>query len=134
MEIAAALTVGCLLMAIVLLPLIKGGLTSAQPLINAYKKMIKLARAKKLRVLGATLTPFGGYSTWTPERERVRQQVNQWIRTSKAFDGVLDFDRAVRDPEWPDQLHGSYDYGDRLHLSDAGRRKLAYTVRLSQLL
>ncbi|WP_214106744.1 SGNH/GDSL hydrolase family protein [Acrocarpospora catenulata] len=112
----------------------KGGLTSAAPLINAYKKMIKLAHAKKLRVLGATLTPFSGYSSWTPERERVRQQVNKWIRTSKAFDGVLDFDRAVRDPEFPEQLLGSYDHGDHLHLSDAGRRKLAYTVRLSQVL
>ncbi|GLW96500.1 SGNH/GDSL hydrolase family protein [Microtetraspora sp. NBRC 16547] len=111
----------------------RGEYTSAKPLIDAYKKMIKQAHAKKLRILGGTLTPFYGYSTWTEEREEIRQQVNVWIRTSKAFDGVIDFDQAVRDPGFPAQLAAEYDHGDHLHLSDAGRRRLAYTVRLSHL-
>ncbi|MEO3858796.1 SGNH/GDSL hydrolase family protein [Acrocarpospora sp. B8E8] len=112
----------------------KGELTSAKPLIEAYKKMIRLAHARKLRILGGTLTPFAGYQSWTPEREAIRQQVNRWIRTSRAFDGVLDFDKALRDPITPDQLRASYDHGDHLHLSDSGRRKLAYTVPLKQVL
>ncbi|WP_169808733.1 SGNH/GDSL hydrolase family protein [Microtetraspora niveoalba] len=111
----------------------RGEYTSAKPLIDAYKKMIKLARAKKIRILGGTLTPFYGYSTWTEEREEIRQEVNVWIRTSKAFDGVIDFDQAVRDPGFPAQLAAAYDHGDHIHLSDAGRRRLAYAVRLSQL-
>ncbi|MFF3667519.1 SGNH/GDSL hydrolase family protein [Microtetraspora malaysiensis] len=111
----------------------RGEYTSAKPLIDAYKKMIKLAHAKKLRILGGTLTPFYGYSTWTEEREEIRQQVNVWIRTNKAFDAVIDFDKAVRDPGFPAQLAAPYDHGDHIHLSDAGRRRLAYTVRLSQL-
>ncbi|MCC5578860.1 SGNH/GDSL hydrolase family protein [Microtetraspora sp. AC03309] len=111
----------------------RGEYTSAKPLIEAYKKMIKLAHAKKLRILGGTLTPFYGYSTWTEEREEIRQEVNAWIRTGKAFDGVIDFDKAVRDPAYPAQLAAAYDHGDHIHLSDAGRRRLAYTVRLSHL-
>ncbi|GAA0441731.1 SGNH hydrolase [Acrocarpospora corrugata] len=112
----------------------KGEVTSAKALVDAYKKMIKLAHARKLRILGGTLTPFAGYQSWTPEREAIRQQVNRWIRTSRAFDGVLDFDKALRDTEMPDQLRAAYDHGDHLHLSDAGRRKLAYTVSLKQIL
>ncbi|WP_204045054.1 SGNH/GDSL hydrolase family protein [Acrocarpospora phusangensis] len=112
----------------------KGELTSAKPLIEAYKKMIKEARARKLRILGGTLTPFAGYQSWTPEREAIRQQVNRWIRTSGAFDAVLDFDKALRDPHAPDQLRAAYDHGDHLHLSDAGRRKVAYTIPLKRIL
>jgi lysophospholipase L1-like esterase len=111
----------------------RGGYTSAKPIISAYKRLISQAHARKLRVLGATLTPFYGFGTWTPEREELRQQVNKWIRTSKAFDGVVDFDKAVRDPEFPDQLAPAYDHGDHLHMSDAGRRKLAYAVDLRRL-
>lgn len=111
----------------------RGYYTSAKPLISAYKTMIKKAHAKKLKMFGGTLTPFGSYPTWTEEREEIRQQVNAWIRTSKAFDGVIDFDRAVRDPDIPEQLSATYDHGDHLHLNDAGRRKLAYTVGLSRL-
>ncbi len=111
----------------------KGDYTSAAPLINAYKRLITLAHRQKVRVVGATLTPFYGYPAWSEEREAVRQQVNRWIRTSGAFDAVADFDAALRDPTYPDQLRASYDSGDHIHLSDAGRRKLAYSLRLSQI-
>ncbi|KAA9380765.1 SGNH/GDSL hydrolase family protein [Microbispora cellulosiformans] len=111
----------------------RGEYTSIKPLAYGYKRLIRLAHARKIKVVGATLTPFYGFGTWTPEREDVRLRLNQWIRTSKAFDGVLDFDKAVRDAEFPEQLAASYDSGDHLHLSDAGRRKLAYTVNLSAL-
>ncbi|MBP2707006.1 SGNH/GDSL hydrolase family protein [Microbispora sp. RL4-1S] len=111
----------------------RGAYTSPAPIVNAYKRLIREAHARKLRVLGATLTPFYGFGTWTPEREEIRQRVNAWIRTSRAFDGVLDFDKAVRDPAVPEQLIASYDSGDHLHMSDAGRRRLAYAVNLRLL-
>lgn len=111
----------------------RGYYTSAAPLINGYKQLIKMAHARKVRILGGTLTPFYGFGSWTPEREEIRQQVNKWIRTSGAFDGVIDFDKAVRDPDFPEQLAAPYDVGDHLHMSDAGRRKLAYAVDLRRL-
>ncbi|GII59147.1 SGNH hydrolase [Planotetraspora thailandica] len=111
----------------------RGSYTSAKPLINGYKKLIREAHAKKLKVIGATLTPFRGAGSWAREKERLRQQVNHWIRTSGAFDTVVDFDRAVRRPGAPDRLAPAYDSGDHLHLSDAGRRKLAYTIPLREL-
>ncbi|MBX6169509.1 MAG: SGNH/GDSL hydrolase family protein, partial [Thermobispora bispora] len=111
----------------------RGDYTSIKPIAYGYKRLIREAHAHKVKVLGATLTPFYGYSTWTPEREEIRQRLNKWIRTSGAFDGVLDFDRAVRDPAFPEQLALAYDSGDHLHLSDAGRRALAYAVNLRLL-
>ncbi|MEN3534278.1 GDSL-type esterase/lipase family protein [Microbispora sp. ZYX-F-249] len=111
----------------------RGDYTSIKPIVYGYKRLIREAHARKVKVLGATLTPFYGWSTWTPEREEIRQRLNAWIRTSKAFDGVLDFDRAVRDPEFPEQLALSFDSGDHLHLSDAGRRALADAVNLRLL-
>ncbi|MFC0861551.1 SGNH/GDSL hydrolase family protein [Sphaerimonospora cavernae] len=111
----------------------RGYYTSAAPLIDGYKRLIKMAHARKVRILGGTLTPFYGFGTWTEDREEIRQQVNKWIRTSGAFDGVIDFDKAVRDPEFPEQLAPAYDHGDHLHMSDAGRRRLAYVVDLRLL-
>ncbi|WP_030505570.1 SGNH/GDSL hydrolase family protein [Microbispora rosea] len=111
----------------------RGDYTSIKPLAYGYKRLIREAHARKVKVLVGTLTPFYGWSTWTPEREEIRQRLNEWIRTSKAFDGVLDFDRAVRDPEFPEQLAVSYDSGDHLHLSDAGRLALADAVNLRML-
>ncbi|WP_433500436.1 SGNH/GDSL hydrolase family protein [Sphaerimonospora sp. CA-214678] len=111
----------------------RGYYTSAAPLIDGYKRLIKMAHARKVRILGGTLTPFYGFGSWTQEREEIRQQVNRWIRTSGAFDGVIDFDKAVRDPDFPDQLAAQYDVGDHLHMSDAGRRRLAYAVDLRRL-
>lgn len=111
----------------------RGEYTSIKPLVYGYKRLIRAAHARKVKVLGATLTPFYGFGTWTPEREELRQRLNTWIRTSKAFDGVLDFDRAVRDPDFPEQLAVPYDSGDHLHLSDAGRLALADAVNLRML-
>ncbi|GAA1293508.1 SGNH hydrolase [Planotetraspora silvatica] len=111
----------------------RGSYGSATPLIDGYKKMIKAAHAKDLRVIGATLTPFHGFGSWTAKRERIRQQVNRWIRTGGAFDAVADFDKAVRDPRSPRRLARVYDAGDHLHMSDAGRRRLADAVVLREL-
>lgn len=111
----------------------RGEYTSVKPIVYGYKRLIREAHARKIKVLGATLTPFYGFGTWTPEREEIRQRVNAWIRTSGAFDGVVDFDKAVRDPQFPEQLAPSFDCGDHLHLSDAGRSALAEAVNLRAL-
>ncbi|WP_433832521.1 SGNH/GDSL hydrolase family protein [Actinoplanes sp. CA-015351] len=98
-------------------------------LIGAYRQIVLRAQACDLRVLGATLTPFGGniYDDVGGLRERSRQAVNAAIRAG-LFDGVVDFDAAVRDPATPRQLAAPYDVGDHLHLNPAGYGALAAAV------
>jgi len=106
----------------------------AADLIAAYQQIIVRAHAQGIRVYGATITPFGGnnpYDDPNGYREAARQEVNAWIRTSRQFDAVLDFDRAVRDPASPRQLNPAYDVGDHLHLTPAGYGVLASTVPAS---
>ncbi|MFC7382345.1 SGNH/GDSL hydrolase family protein [Sphaerisporangium rhizosphaerae] len=100
-------------------------------LIDAFCQMVIRAHALGIRVYGATLTPFGGNQAYDdPQgyREASRQAVNQWIRTSRRFDAVIDFDRAARDPADPRQLLPAYDVGDHLHLNPTGYQALADAV------
>lgn len=100
-------------------------------LIAAYDQIVTRAHAQGIRVYGATLTPFGGNTSYDDPaglREQARQRVNRWIRTGGRFDAVVDFDRAARDPEHPRQLLPALDTGDHLHLNPAGYRVLADTV------
>src|SRR5262249_41154517 len=89
-----------------------------------------------LRIYGATMTPFEGTvlpnrpNYWTPEGEIVRQAVNTWIRSSKEYDAVIDFDVAVRDPNNPTKVTPGYDSGDHLHPNDAGYQAMANAVDL----
>jgi lysophospholipase L1-like esterase len=106
--------------------------TAAQ-LISAEQQIAAQAHAHGLRVLGATVTAFGGSFLDTPQREAVRQALNAWIRTSRAFDGVLDFDRATADPADPHALRPAYDSGDHLHPDDAGCQAIADAVPLAAL-
>ncbi|MEU8703823.1 SGNH/GDSL hydrolase family protein [Streptomyces sp. NPDC048565] len=94
------------------------------------RALTERAHEKGLRVVGATLTPFQGYATWTPERNDVRLAVNKEIRSGRVFDGFIDFDRAVRDPYAPNRILPEYDSGDRLHFNDAGYRVLGRTIDL----
>jgi lysophospholipase L1-like esterase len=103
----------------------------AADLIAAYDQIIVRAHAQGIAVYGATLLPFGGntgYDDPAGVRETARQQVNEWIRTSRRFDAVIDFDRATRDPANPRQLLPAIDVGDHLHLNPAGYQLLADTV------
>jgi lysophospholipase L1-like esterase len=102
----------------------------AEDLAAGYLQLIARARLHGLRAIGATLTPFEGQAYYTPAREAVRQQVNNWIRTSGAWDGVADFDQALRDPAQPTRLHPAYDGGDHLHPNDAGYQAMAQAVPL----
>lgn len=105
---------------------------TAQDLIDAYVQMIRRAHAHGIRVYGGTIMPFEGFSAYfTPESEADRQTVNAWIRTSGAFDAVIDFDAIARDPTHPARLSATVDGGDHLHLSAAGYRIIADAIDLS---
>lgn len=104
---------------------------SAADLIAGYLQLIERARSRGVRIYGATLTPFEGAGYYTPEGEAKRQAVNQWIRTSGAYDAVIDFDAAVRDPNQPTKFLAKYDSGDHLHPGDAGYEAMAKAVNLA---
>lgn len=99
-------------------------------LIAAYQQIVDRAHAHDIQVYGATLLPFGGSGYDDPGglRESARQTVNRWIRTSRRFDAVIDFDAAVRDPADPRRLLAAADVGDHLHLNPTGYRMLAEAV------
>jgi lysophospholipase L1-like esterase len=104
---------------------------SAEDLIAGHKQLIERAHARGLRIYGATLTPFEGAAYYTAEGEAKRQALNEWIRTSKAYDGVIDFDRVTRDPNAPTKFLPAYDSGDHLHPGDAGYKAMGEAVDLA---
>jgi lysophospholipase L1-like esterase len=104
---------------------------TAPQLIQGLQQIIERAHQHGIRVIGATLTPFEGDGFYTAEGEAVRQQVNQWIRTSGAFDGVIDFDAAVRDPGHPTRFREEFQWGDYLHPDSAGYKAMAAAIDLS---
>ena len=95
---------------------------SAKELIEAYKTLIKQAHeAGIMKVYGATITAFKGNGWYSPYHEAARQEVNEWIRTSGEFDGVIDFDKLTRDPSDPERLKKELS-DDWLHLNAEGYR------------
>jgi lysophospholipase L1-like esterase len=104
---------------------------SVAQIVAAYQQIITESHARGLKIFGATLQPFEGSGYYTPQHEAVREGVNNWIRTSGAFDGVIDWDAATRDPANPQQLLPAYDSGDHLHPNDAGYQAMANAVDLS---
>jgi lysophospholipase L1-like esterase len=106
---------------------------TADSLIGAYRQLIARARAHGLKVLAATITPYGGAFYYSQEGEAVRQTVNAWIRSTREVDGVLDFDKAVRDPADPTQIRDGYHPGDHLHGTDSAYAAMAAAVDLSLL-
>jgi lysophospholipase L1-like esterase len=104
---------------------------SAADLIAAHKQLIERAHARGLKIYGATLTPFDGALYFTPEGEAKRQALNDWIRTSKAYDGVVDFDKVTRDPAAPTKFLPAYDSSDHLHPGDAGYKAMGDAVDLA---
>jgi lysophospholipase L1-like esterase len=105
---------------------------SADDLIGGHRQLIARAHQAGLRIFGGTILPFkddtlGFYSA---ENERKREVVNRWIRTGREYDGVIDFDREMRDPADPLRLNPAYDSGDHLHPNDAGMVAMAAAVPL----
>jgi lysophospholipase L1-like esterase len=105
---------------------------TAQRLIEAYKGFIEKAHAKGLKIYGATIMPFKGNGYYTVNREACRTAVNNWIRTSGAYDGVIDFDRIMEDPAQPATLPATMIFqNDYLHPNAAGYRKMGESVDLN---
>ncbi|MFL6707502.1 MAG: SGNH/GDSL hydrolase family protein [Massilia sp.] len=99
-------------------------------LIAGYRQIIARAHAQGIAVFGATLTPFQGAGYYSPEKDVVRQGVNNWIRNGEEFDGVIDFDAATRDPANPLRFNPAYDSGDHLHPNDLGYEAMGTAVPL----
>src|ERR1700675_2571742 len=93
---------------------------TADEIIAGYKQIIARTHSRGLKIFGATILPYQGTGSWTTTGEAKRVAVNRWIRTSRAFDGVIDFDAAVRDPATPTRIAPQYDSGDHLHPGPAG--------------
>jgi lysophospholipase L1-like esterase len=108
---------------------------TGEQMIAGLKQMALRAHGRGIKIIGATLTPFGNETfmanAWNPTRERHRVLVNTWMRESGAFDAVADFDAAVRDPEIPTQMAAKWDCGDGLHQSDAGYCHMADAIDLA---
>jgi lysophospholipase L1-like esterase len=104
-------------------------------LINAYTQFATKAKARGLRAYGATITPFGGSGYYTVARETARQTINAWFRTNTVFDGVIDFDAAVRDPADQTKFKAEYYPGlnanDWLHLNVLGYKAMADSIELN---
>ena len=113
---------------------------TAEDVIAGYRQLIARAHADGMKIIGATLTPFGdafvgtpfeGY--YTPQKEEIRLAVNEFIRNSKEFDGVIDFDKVVVDPAKPGHIKAEYDKGDHLHPNAAGYDAMAASIDLDVL-
>nr|WSY52235.1 SGNH/GDSL hydrolase family protein [Streptomyces sp. NBC_00886] len=98
----------------------------AGEVIAGYRELIRQARG--LTVIGATLLPFAGSDHWGERAAKVSHEVNEWVRCSGEYDGVVDLNRVMADPADPDRLHPSYDFGDHLHPNDAGYAVMAEAV------
>ena len=106
---------------------------SVDELIAGHRQLIERAHLRGIRIFGATLPPFEGATIpgfYTAEGEQKRQAINEWIRRAGEYDGVIDFDRALRDPSHSTRLSPAYDSGDHLHPNDAGTRAMAEAVPL----
>ena len=103
---------------------------NAQMLEQGLKQLADAAHEHGIKAIGATLTPYGGAGYSSVKGEETRKAVNDWIRTSGVFDGVVDFDKITQDPANPDHFNPLYDSGDHLHPSDAGYKAMGEGIDL----
>ena len=101
---------------------------SVEQLVAGYRELVAAARAAGVRVVGATLLPFAGSPYYSADRDRLRSEVNSWIRSPGAFDAVADLDRAMAAPGDPTRLADALDSGDHLHPNDSGYGVTAATI------
>jgi lysophospholipase L1-like esterase len=110
---------------------------TAKDLIAGYRELVASVHRRGVRIIATTITPFENAKTapgyYTAEKEAVRQEVNEWMRGSRDFDGVVDLDRLLRDPDHMTRLLPAYDSGDHLHANDAGYAAAANAIPLSIL-
>ena len=105
-------------------------IASADEIIAGHLQLIARVHARGLKIYGATLTPFEGAFYYSPEAEVKRQAVNEWIRTSGAYDAVIDFDAATRDPNQPSRFKPGFSQ-DNLHPNDMGYEAMADAIDLT---
>ena len=105
----------------------------AEALIAGYRQLIARAHAHGVKAVLATILPYKGAAYFRDDGEAARTAVNAWIRSTPEADGVVDFDRAVRDPKEPARMRADLQSGDWLHPNDAGYRVMGDTVDLSLL-
>jgi lysophospholipase L1-like esterase len=103
----------------------------AADLIAGYRRIIAAAHARGIKVIGGTLTPGAGSKYLSGNMEQTREAVNHWIRTGGAFDGVIDFEKAVRNADTPPAMNTLFDSGDHLHPNDGGYAAMARAIPLS---
>jgi len=106
---------------------------NAEDVIQAYRQLISRAHARGIKLIGATMTPCEGMPLpgyYSESKEALRQTVNKWIRTSGSFDGVIDFDAVLRDPDHPSRILSSFASPDHLHPNDAGYQAMAAAIDL----
>ena len=114
---------------------IRRGATAGQ-VIAAMTTIIQKVKAKGFRVIGVSIIPrhnvppAGTNTGWNVEKTRIKNEVNQWIRAKAPFDGVIDFDRVVRDPANPDLLRPEFNCGDGIHPSPAGYYAMGTSIAL----
>lgn len=108
-------------------------LADRDAILTGLRTLVDRAHARGLRVVGATITPFGGYGGYTEARETMRQEVNEEIRSGRVFDTVVDFDKALRDPYDPRRMRSDYDSGDHLHPGDKGYARMGAVIDLAAL-
>jgi lysophospholipase L1-like esterase len=106
---------------------------TADYLIDGYRNLIRQAHGAGIRIIGGTMLPNKSAGYYSEAHEAIRQACNRWIRTSGAFDGVVDFDQALRDPAHPSALRADYDSGDHIHPNAAGMQAMADAVDLKLL-
>jgi lysophospholipase L1-like esterase len=110
---------------------------SAASVIEGTANIVKRVKARNIRIVGATIiprhnvAPTATNSGWNPDKTRIRNEVNQWIRTKAPFDGVIDFDKVVRDPANPDLLVPEFNCGDGIHPSPLGYYEMGRSIDLS---
>ena len=110
---------------------------SAASVIEGTADIVKRVKARNIRIVGATIiprhnvAPTATNSGWNPDKTRIRNEVNQWIRTKAPFDDVIDFDKIVRDPANPDLLVPEFNCGDGIHPSPLGYYEMGRTIDLS---
>ncbi|WP_142384905.1 SGNH/GDSL hydrolase family protein [Bacillus thuringiensis] len=104
---------------------------NTEQIIAGMKTIANKVHDKGLRIYGGTLLPYRGTDNYTEEGEVTRNRVNTWIRSSGVFDGVIDFEKALADPNDPDKLLPDYDSGDHVHPNDAGYKAMAEAIDLS---
>jgi lysophospholipase L1-like esterase len=105
-----------------------------QELMDAYGQLVFRAHAHGVKLIGATIAPFEGVDFpgyYTESKEAARQTVNRWIRSSGSFDGVIDFDAVLRDPDHPSRLLPRFASKDHLHPNDLGYQAMADSIDLA---